>query len=119
MSRAKSASAGVLACALLLCSVARADISCSGTLGGVLMYSDGTVLIYSSWRNDWTMICNTQNGFGGVDTATCLSWYAAAVKSAQSHVTVGTYYNGNAYTCANLPTYESTPPTVYLIAYAT
>jgi len=32
-------------------------------------------------RNDWTMICNTQNGFGGIDTSTWpFARYGAAVK---------------------------------------
>ena len=100
---------------LLLCAVARADISCSGTLGGVLLYADGTVMIQGSWRGDWTMLCNTQNNWGGIDMSTCLAWYGAAVKSSQGHTTVGTWYNGDAYTCSNLPTYRNSPPPVYLL----
>jgi hypothetical protein len=103
---------------MLLCTAAQADISCAGTLSAVLLYSDGSVMIQGSSRNDLTMICNTQNNFGGIDTPTCLAWYGAAVKASQSHVTVGTYYSGDTYTCANLPTYHNSPPPVYLMTSA-
>jgi hypothetical protein len=103
---------------MLLCTAAQADISCAGTLSAVLLYSDGSVMIQGSWRNDLTMICNTRNNFGGIDTPTCLAWYGAAVKASQSHVTVGTYYSGDTYTCANLPTYHNSPPPVYLMTSA-
>jgi hypothetical protein len=108
-----------LCCGILLSTAAQADISCSGTLSGVLLYADGSVMIQGSWRGDWTMICNTQNNFGGIDTSTCLAWYGAAVKSSQGHVTVGTYYSGDTYTCTNLPTYHNSPPPVYLLTAAT
>jgi hypothetical protein len=114
-----TALSSTLACGWLLSATAQADISCSGTLSSVLLYADGTVMINSTWRNDWTMICNTQNGYGGIDISTCLAWYGAAVKASQSHVAVATYYAGNTYTCANLPTYGSTPPTVYLMTNGT
>jgi hypothetical protein len=106
------------ACGMLLCAAARADISCTGTINGVLLYADGSVMIQGSWRGDLTMICNTQNNFGGIDTSICLAWYGAAVKSSQGHVIVGTYYSGDTYTCANLPTYHNSPPPVYLMTLA-
>lgn len=92
---------------------ARADIYCSGTISEVLMYASGSVLILSSWRGDWTEICNTQGSFGGIDGASCLAWYGAAVKAAASQMQAGVYYSGNAYTCANLPTYDSSLVPVY------
>jgi hypothetical protein len=103
---------------LLLCTAARADISCGGTLSAVLLYADGSVMIQGTWRNDLTIICNTQNNFGGIDTSICLAWYGAAVKASQSHVGVGIYYTGDTYTCANLPTYHNSPPPVYLMTSA-
>lgn len=110
---------GAFSYGMLLSGAARADISCTGTVSEVILYADGTVMIQGSWRNDLTMICNTQNNFGGIDTSTCLAWYGAAVKASQSHVTVGTYYTGSTYTCANLPVYGSSPPPVYLMTGAT
>jgi len=117
MRKLKTALGITLSCGWFLCATARADISCSGP-GGVILYADGTVMIDASWRNDWTMICNTQNGFG-VSTPPRARLYGAAVKSSQSHVNVATYYSGDTYMCANIPTYHSAPPPVYLLTAAT
>jgi hypothetical protein len=100
---------------LLFNSAVRADISCTGTLGGVILYADGTVMISSSWRGDWTSLCNSQNGWAGIDTSTCLAWYGAAVKAAASHIVVATYYSGNTYSCTNLPTYASSISPIYFM----
>ena len=115
--KTKSIFRSALCAALLLSAGAHAYISCSGTLSGVLMYANGNVMIQGTWRNDWTTICNTQTDWGGIDTSACVAWYGAAVKTSQSHITVGIYYNGDAYTCANLPTYGSTPPPVDFLTY--
>jgi len=114
----KVAAGVALFCGMVLGTTAYADFNCGGTLGGVLLYSDGSVMIQGSWRSDWTMICNTQNGWGGIDGSTCLAWYGAAVSAAKSHTSVGTSYSGNTYTCANLPTYSNTPAPVYFMTLA-
>jgi len=118
MKKAKIVAGVALFCGMVVGTVAHADISCVGTLGGVLLYSDGSVMIQGSWRGDWTMICNTQTGWGSIDGSTCFAWYAAAVSAAKSHTGVQTYYYGSTYTCANLPTYSSTPVPVYLLISA-
>jgi len=113
LSRPKAYWSAALAISGLISPPARADFYCSGTISEVLMYSTGSVLILTSWRGDWTEICNSQGAFGGIDGATCLAWYAAAVKAAASQIQAGVYYSGNAYTCANLPTYGSSLVPVY------
>jgi hypothetical protein len=81
---------------------------CSGTISTVYLSSDGSVIIYGSWRNDYTKICNDQGTFGGIDGVTCLAWYATAVKAQGAQTKVTVYYdNDGGYTCANMPTYSS------------
>lgn len=89
---------------------------CTGTVNAVYLTSDGSVVIEGSWRGDYTEMCNDQGTFGGVDQVTCLSWYAAAVQAekAQSKVTVS-YQDEGSYTCANLPTYASSPAPYYFM----
>jgi hypothetical protein len=106
----------VRGCSLaLLCmaaSLARADMDCTGTLTAVLMYSDGSVLIRSSWRNDYTRLCGTQDGV--VATEVCLAWYGAAIKAKADNKTVSVYYYGTpSSSCATLPTYNNTPKPAY------
>ena len=110
---AQLVAAFAIAAAMLAGPAAKADIYCAGTFSDLIMYYDGSVMVLSSWRNDWTYICNTQGQWGGIDGASCLAWYAAAVKAAMSQVPVGIWYSGNTYTCANLPTYGSAPAPLY------
>jgi hypothetical protein len=97
---------------LLASSMARADLSCSGKITAVLLYSDGSVLIGNNWRNDYTKICDTQGG--SVPTEVCLAWYGAALKARAENTTVGVYYYGTpSSSCATLPIYSNTPPPAY------
>ncbi len=106
---------GICSLCLLVSTSARADSSCSGTLASVILYNDGTVMIDGSWRNDWTYLCNTQSGWGGIDGATCLAGYAAAVKAAASPLSVGIDYTGSRYPCTNLPMYSASIVPLYLM----
>ena len=66
----------VLGTALALVSLqANAVTDCSGTVVKALLYGDGTVNIQSSWRNDFTVICNTNGTFGNIPAEVCLAWY--------------------------------------------
>jgi hypothetical protein len=49
--------AGV-ACLLFASLKVEAAASCSGTVSSVLIYHDSSVSIASSWRGDWTYVCN-------------------------------------------------------------
>jgi len=102
---------------LLAASAALANpLYCAGTVTAVYMSADGSVVIDGSWRNDYTQICSDQGTFGGIDTTTCLSWFALAVKAQTGSAPVTIYYpNAGAYTCTNLPTYGSALTPAYLL----
>lgn len=85
---------------------------CSGTVIRALLYSDGSVNILSSWRNDYTYICNTNGTFGGVAPEICLAWYATALKAIASNKQVNIYYQAT-HACATLPIYSSAPVPTY------
>jgi hypothetical protein len=85
---------------------------CTGTAVKVLLYGDGTVNLQSSWRNDFTVICNINGTFGNISAEVCLSWYATAT-SAAAHGKQVTVYYAATYTCATLPTYWSAPAPTY------
>lgn len=85
-----------------------ADLYCSGKVTGVLLYQDGYVMIYGSWRNDWTYVCNTQGSWGTASTEVCLAWYGALLKAKSENTTVQVWYpNENSYGCNALPTYST------------
>lgn len=100
--------------ALALASVpSHAATDCNGTVTRVLLYGDGTVNLLSSWRNDYTFLCNTNGTFGGIPAEVCLSWYATAMNAAAHGKQVNVYYAAT-YTCATLPIYSSSAVPTYV-----
>src|SRR5258708_27893189 len=65
---------------------ARAEIACSGRLTSMLVYSDGMLVINTSWRGDYTKLCNLAGT--PTDIATCASWVAIAKEAIRSAKTV-------------------------------
>lgn len=102
------------ACILLAATRTEAAASCSGTVGTVLLYYDGSVNMLASWRGDYTYVCNIHGGWGGISPEVCLGWYGALVKAQADSLNVIVYYNSGSYTCSNLPTYASAPAPYYL-----
>lgn len=93
-----------------------APLYCQGTIQKMLMYSGGEVMMFGSWRGDWTTICKTDGSIGGVPTEVCLSWYAAALSARINAKPVTVYYaDAAAATCATLPTYTSAPTMGYFM----
>jgi hypothetical protein len=104
----------VLAAALALLSFSsNAATDCNGTVTRVLLYGDGTVNLLSSWRGDYTVLCNTNGTFGGIPSEVCLSWYGTLLNAASHGKQVNVYY-GVTLTCATLPTYWSAPVPTYV-----
>ena len=94
--------------------LSRAAIDCTNTVKVALLYSDGSVNIFGSWRNDYTVICNVRGEWGSVPAEVCLSWYATAVKAASEGKMLTLHYATTSYTCANLPTYSNSLVPLYV-----
>lgn len=103
----------MLGAALALLSFqSNAATDCTGTVTRALLYGDGTVNLLTSWRGDYTEVCNTNGTFGSIAGDVCLSWYATALSAIAHGKQVNIYYAGT-YTCATLPTYWSAPVPTY------
>ena len=98
---------------LFAASIASAATYCSGTVSEYYIDSSGRLVIFSTWRADWTALCSTQGNWNGIAAETCFSW-AAIVNSAKVHnKSLGVYYSGDAV-CNTLPTYENSPAPFYV-----
>lgn len=90
----------------------RAEVYCSGSITGLILYDDGSVALRGSWRSDnaYTFMCSvTTTGVAaklGVSTDTCKTWYGSLLtaKATGSDITLW-YYDNAGFNCANLPTY--------------
>lgn len=107
------AAAGACGLLLALPGAARADVFCTSVPTEVNTRSDGLVMLYATWRNDWIAVCNIDRARGGVSPTTCTTWAAQLVTAASQGKTFGFYYSG-ATSCAAIATYENTPAPNYV-----
>lgn len=99
---------------LLVCSPQLlAAFSCNVTVKNVLVYSNGTVNILHTGRNDHTVICNTKGAWKDVDTVTCSHWISMLQNAQSNDKLVRFYYDGDG-SCQTLPTYGNAPVPVYI-----
>ena len=90
-----------------------ADFQCNVQVRHVLVYSDGSVNIFHTGRNDYTYICNLKDERLGIDTTTCALWTAMVLALKKNGNTAQFYYAGSG-SCGTLPTYTSSPAPKYI-----
>ena len=98
---------------LLMSSMSFATFNCVVDVKRVLVYGNGAINVLHSGRNDYTYICDLQGDWKGVDTVTCAMWTSMLQNLQVNNRKAIFYYNGEG-SCANLPTYGSTPAPVYI-----
>ena len=100
---------------LLVTSPAFADFQCFGTIVDLLIYADGTVNIKTTYRNDYTNICNLQTTRQGVDPFTCALWVGAIESARKMNQSIHVYYQSNGeFSCTTIPIHGSSPAPVYI-----
>lgn len=100
---------------MISASTTYADVICSGAVNSLLIYADGTVNISTSYRNDFTHICNLQTTRQNVDTLTCALWVGAIEAARKLNQNIKTYYTtNNNFSCDTIPTYAAAPAPVYI-----
>lgn len=101
-----------LLAAVSLCSVTgvagAAEQWCAGKINETLLSASGQLLVHSTWRNDWTMLCGLKESFGGIDVVTCSHWVAMVAQAVEKQLPVLVYYT-QPTTCATQATYGSAP----------
>ena len=104
----------ILVAAALLSSVSvqakMKAIHCTGTVIDALVYADGNLNVSTSWRNDYTVLCNVNK-----EPTVCALWSSIATAAVKDQKKVAIWYSvsDNNMTCANLPTYGRAPKPVY------
>ncbi|MBQ0935094.1 hypothetical protein [Ideonella paludis] len=107
-----------LSIALLLAgfNAGAADLWCQGKVSRVLTYSSGELMITSSWRGDWTTICNVETPRAGIPVGVCKNWYSQLSAATVADREVIVYYSGvpDGISCSNLGTYGGAPVPGYV-----
>ncbi|MCG9584203.1 hypothetical protein L1D13_17260 [Vibrio tubiashii] len=99
---------------LLVSPSAFADITCRGEVNNVLQYANGDVNVHTSYRNDYTVMCNVKDHWKGVSPEACKGMLSTLLTAQSAGKKVETYYYGNQYTCQNIPYYGQAPGPVYV-----
>lgn len=107
------AAAGAVGALVSLPGTARADVFCTGVPTEVNTRSDGLVMLYATWRNDWIAICSIDRTRSGVSPTTCTTWAAQLVTAASQGKTIGFYYSGTT-NCAAIAAFENSPAPSYI-----
>lgn len=113
----KRAIATVLAVAAVASSpsVSQAAAVCGGQISQVLSYHDGAIMVLSTWRGDYTQLCNVREAWKGVGTSTCWTWYGQISASITEGKPVNVFYDGLlANECPTMPTYSLSPAPAYV-----
>lgn len=98
---------------------AHAQAYCSGTISAAVTYSDGQVMIKSSWRNEWTDICNLNVAWKGVEAQTCWGWFAQLNEAVQrGRIVVIHYLDLPPSGCPTMPVYRDSPRAEYVMPTA-
>jgi hypothetical protein len=109
-----------LALCMAIAPAAAAPAYCTGKILSVITYADGSVMILTDFRKDWTVICNLNSDYQGVTPLTCVSWLASATrahaKPPSPSANIAVYYSDVA-SCAAVPTYRSAPAPVYFMFF--
>lgn len=94
---------------------------CDGKITDEIVYSDGSLTILSTYRNDWTQICNVQAPWNGISTDTCKNWAAKAMTAVTTKSPVTIQYGSvpSSMECSNLPTYTLSPAPNYFMLRST
>ena len=92
-----------------------ATINCNGQINALLIYSSGDVNIHTTYRNDYTVVCNLKTEKDGVSISTCAVWASLLAKAKHEGRTISAYYSHPAVTdCATIPHYGNAPAPIYL-----
>lgn len=106
----------LFAVAAFLPSSANAAANCIGNVTNLITYASGDVMIYASWRNQWTVICNVNQERQGVKPQTCFTWFSNISSSMTEDKQVRIYYTTiDQAECATMPTYGSAPVPYYVL----
>jgi len=89
---------------------------CSGNITNSYTTSAGEVVIRSTWRNEYSSICNVKQDWKGVSPEVCYVWFSHVSNAITENKPVIVYYPSIDQTeCATMPTYSGAPAPGYVM----
>lgn len=94
-----------------------ADVICNGRVTALLTQKDGVVMVHTTFRNDWLMVCNIKQDSDGVSPDVCRSWLATLTTLRVTQEPATLYYvtsSTDPAFCASIPHYLGAPSPNYV-----
>lgn len=88
--------------------------SCGGRVSGVFVDSGSRVYIHTSYRNEWTQICNITESWKGISPELCKQWSSLVTTLRVTQEPVVVYYNEST-PCSSIPYYTDSPAPGYVM----
>lgn len=106
----------IITLVIISCDVFSKNIWCSGKVSRIYIDRMNSVIIYSSWRNEWTRMCST-DGADGASVVTCSHWVSFLTNSINEDKSVTVMYSNlnDSAECDNLETYANAPAPSYIM----
>ena len=117
----------IVASMLVTTTTARAQsqlLYCTGQLQKMYISENGDLMLYMSYRGDWTKICNVKADHQGVSPIVCQAWLTTLKDALAGNGTgTGTRMSVtiqyvSTQTCSTLSTYTASPKPGYVMVVA-
>lgn len=79
------------------------SIWCYGNVERVYVDHSGGLIIFSTWRNEYTQLCSMNSVWKGITQEVCKSWLSMAMTARVSQIPVRTMYTSSS--CESMPAY--------------
>ncbi|CZF86984.1 hypothetical protein GMA8713_05025 [Grimontia marina] len=86
---------------------------CYGNVERVYVEHSGGLIIFSTWRNEYTQLCSVNSVWKGITQEVCKSWLSMAMTAKVSQVPVITHYASSS--CESMPTYSNALAPIYFM----
>lgn len=94
---------------------ASADVWCTGKVDDLYIVNNGLLIISTTYRNDYTAICNVSSVWNEVPTSMCKSWQAILQTAQVTNRDITLAYDASVQSCSTIPTYGNSPAPIYVM----
>ena len=88
---------------------------CNGTITELVIWNNGDLAIFPSWRKEWVLVCNLNRPLNDVSPMVCATWYATIREAlGKKPLPQTVIYYGDAPACESVPYNALTPAYIML-----
>ena len=92
------------------------SLYCTGSIQKTYVSSSGNLIVRSTFRNDYTRLCNLNGTANNISAITCSMWssYVTTALTNKKKVLIS-FSADEGVACSDMATYDSAPPVRYVM----